>query len=88
MTDGRNDGAECFTFFYNFANALLETGRKAEALTEFERALEIQPDYANAFHNRAVALRKLSKTTDAEADEPASDAPKRRRRRRRKPAGG
>ncbi len=42
---------------YNLASALRHVGRGAEAETAFRRALVLQPDYAEAWNNRANGLR-------------------------------
>lgn len=44
-------------------------GSYKEAIADFTEAIRLKPDYANAFHNRAVALRKLSENSAADEDE-------------------
>ena len=45
--------------------ALLEVSRFENAIAEFDRALEIDPDPAPAHYNRGVALAKLLRFNDA-----------------------
>jgi predicted O-linked N-acetylglucosamine transferase (SPINDLY family) len=49
----------------NIGNALLTRRRTREALTYFENALQLRPDFANAHFNRGVALRDLGKAPEA-----------------------
>jgi predicted O-linked N-acetylglucosamine transferase (SPINDLY family) len=51
----------------DLGNALLARGRRAEALTCFDRALALEPDYAAACNNRGVALQELGRLEDAVA---------------------
>jgi hypothetical protein len=41
----------------------------ANAIVEFSEAIRLQPDYANAYRNRAVALRHMGDAKGADADE-------------------
>ncbi len=47
--------------------ALSMTGQSAEALVEFDRALELNPTYVDAHLNRAVTLNELGRYDDAVA---------------------
>jgi tetratricopeptide (TPR) repeat protein len=47
--------------------ALSMTGQSAEALVEFDRALELNPKYVDAHLNRAVTLNELGRYDDAVA---------------------
>ncbi len=50
---------------YNLGNALGDLGRHAETLAAVDRALALEPGYAEAHHLRAVALRHLGRSDDA-----------------------
>ncbi len=50
---------------YNLGNALGDLGRHAETLAAVERALALEPNYAEAHHLRAVALRHLGRNDEA-----------------------
>ncbi|MFN8701431.1 MAG: tetratricopeptide repeat protein [Rhodospirillales bacterium] len=50
---------------YNLGNALGDLGRHAETLAAVEKALALEPNYAEAHHLRAVALRHLGRSDDA-----------------------
>jgi len=50
---------------YNLGNALGDLGRHDEALAAVERAVALDPAYAEAHHMRAVCLRHLGRYTDA-----------------------
>lgn len=49
----------------NLGTAFYERGQHAAAVTHFQRALEVQPDYVPAFNNLGVALRAAGRTDDA-----------------------
>ena len=49
----------------NYANALRELGRYAEALRSYDRALARQADYAEAHYNRALTLHALERHDEA-----------------------
>jgi hypothetical protein len=44
---------------------LMQLGRHAEALRWFDRALEIQPDFVRAIHNKALSLFQLNRFDEA-----------------------
>ena len=46
-------------------NALLEAGRVSEAIEQYEQALRLYPDYAEARFNLGVALREANRLQDA-----------------------
>jgi len=50
---------------YNLANALLRTGRLAEAIEQYEFALRLQPHDANAHNNLAIALNRSGRRDEA-----------------------
>lgn len=54
-----------YIMHYNYANALLKTGRYHEALTNFQKALQIRPTYFKARGGIGRALLKLGKTDQA-----------------------
>ncbi len=64
-TISRNPGS--WMAYNNLGTALLKTGRVDEAITQFNRALEIQPDYAVAHNNLGNALLRLGRTADSYA---------------------
>ena len=41
----------------------------SHAIEDFSKAIELKPDYANAFQNRSVARRLTGDTAGAEADQ-------------------
>jgi predicted O-linked N-acetylglucosamine transferase (SPINDLY family) len=49
----------------NYGNVLRDLGRHVSALTSYERALAIKPDYVDAHYNRAVVLQDLRRFEDA-----------------------
>ncbi len=49
----------------NYGNVLRDLGRHVSALTSYERALAIKPDYVEAHYNRAVVLQDLRRFEDA-----------------------
>lgn len=51
----------------NLGNALYQKGMPRAALPQFDRAIALRPDYADAHFNRGVSLAKVGQT--AEADE-------------------
>jgi tetratricopeptide (TPR) repeat protein len=53
--------------YNNLGTALLTTGRADEAITQFNKALEIQPGYAVAHNNLGNALLRLGRTSDSYA---------------------
>jgi type IV pilus biogenesis/stability protein PilW len=54
-----------FVGYYNLGNALLQKGQVDEAITQYQRALQIHPDYADAHHNLGTALIKEGKVDEA-----------------------
>ena len=54
-----------YIMHYNYANALLKTGRYDEALTNFKKALQIRPRYFKARAGIGRSLLKLGKTDQA-----------------------
>lgn len=51
----------------NLGNLLLASARAEEALAGYERALQLQPPYADAHYNRARALHQLGRLPEAAA---------------------
>ena len=51
----------------NYGNVLRDLGRHVTALSAYERALTIQPNYPDAHYNRAVVLQDLRRFEDAVA---------------------
>jgi predicted O-linked N-acetylglucosamine transferase (SPINDLY family) len=49
----------------NYGNVLRDLGRRVSALTSYERALALKPDYVEAHYNRAVVLQDLRRFEDA-----------------------
>ena len=47
---------------------LAQAGQYEEALAEYDRALEIKPDFAGAYRGRAIVLRNLDETEAALED--------------------
>ena len=45
----------------NMANVLANMGKGIEALAQYDRAVELEPQYAEAFNNRGMLLRNLKK---------------------------
>jgi tetratricopeptide (TPR) repeat protein len=54
-------------YFSNLGLALASQGRFEEALTRFEQALVLKPDYAEAHNNRGNVLKALNRHADAMA---------------------
>lgn len=51
----------------NLGNLVLSLGRDTEALSHFDRALELSPRYADAHYNRARTLHRMALLPQAEA---------------------
>ncbi len=51
----------------NLGTALQRLGRSQDALASYDRALRLQPDYAEALNNRGIALRSLGRVEEAVA---------------------
>jgi tetratricopeptide (TPR) repeat protein len=49
----------------NLGSLLIQSGDAPGALKAFDRALELKPDYADAWCNRGVALQRLGRKTEA-----------------------
>jgi len=49
----------------DFGNALDSAGRRSEALASYDRALQLKPDYAMAYYNKAESLLKMGQTAAA-----------------------
>jgi tetratricopeptide (TPR) repeat protein len=62
-TLARNPNA--FLACNNFGNILASQGKTAEAITQFHRAIEIKPDYEEAYYNLANALVRQGKLDEA-----------------------
>lgn len=54
--------------YLNRANAYLIRGRDAEALADFNRSIELEPDFAPTYYNRGSALMHLNRFDEAAAD--------------------
>jgi len=63
MTIARNPA--CFVAYSNLGNALLQKGRVDEAIQMCEKALELQPDFAEPHNNLANALLQKGRVDDA-----------------------
>ncbi|MBI3610942.1 MAG: tetratricopeptide repeat protein [Nitrospirae bacterium] len=50
---------------YNLGNVYKRRGRLEEAITEYQTAINLQPDYANAHHNLGVVYKDLGRLEDA-----------------------
>ena len=46
-----------------------EQGLYAEAISHYDKAIQLDPDYADAYNNRGIAYRELGHHTLANADE-------------------
>ena len=53
----------------NYGVALQAAGSHAEAITQFDRALQARPDFADAYCNRGSSLARLGHYSEALADE-------------------
>jgi len=62
-TIARNPDA--FLAYNNLGNMLVLQGKTAEAIAQFQRAIEIKPDYAEAHYNLAIVLDRQGKPGEA-----------------------
>ncbi len=51
--------------YYNKGVDLVNLGQHAEALTSFDKAIAINPEFAEAWNNRGTTLEKLGRNSDA-----------------------
>ncbi len=51
--------------YYNMGLALYYQGKLDEAIAAYQKAIEIDPDYADAYYNIGIALRKQGKLDEA-----------------------
>ncbi len=54
-----------FTPYFQHANALYEKGDYAQAASFYVKAIKVNPEVAQAYHNLGLALEKLNRPTDA-----------------------
>ena len=52
----------------NLGSTLAMSGRLPEALTHFQRAVQLKPDYPDAYFNLAMAQAALERPTEARAN--------------------
>jgi tetratricopeptide (TPR) repeat protein len=54
--------------YYNRGIALSEKGKIPEAITDFDEAIRLNPNYGRAYYNRALAYQKQGHSDKAKAD--------------------
>ena len=59
--------------YNNRGFAYYKLGKHEEAIADYNRAIELQPDYAKAYRNRAEVYRVIGELDKAEADEARAD---------------
>jgi protein O-mannosyl-transferase len=60
--------ANNFVAHYNLGQILFEDGKFAEAMTEYKKALQINPDYVEAVNSLGLALAGLGRTEEAKTE--------------------
>ncbi len=50
---------------YQRGNAHFDQGQYGQAISDFTKALELNPKYAEAYYNKAVACEKVGRTKEA-----------------------
>jgi tetratricopeptide (TPR) repeat protein len=68
IESGKEKGANLARYFYNRGTNRLNLGRPKEAVADFDRAIELRKDYANAIYNRAVGYGKIDEYDRSIAD--------------------
>ena len=53
---------------YDRGNAFLNIGQYEQAITEYTRAIELDPEYAEAYYRRGLVYKQLWKCSDANSD--------------------
>jgi tetratricopeptide (TPR) repeat protein len=60
--------SEDFITYNNRGSLYADLGRYEDALTDFENAIDIAPDYAGSYYNRGKMYLHLDRTNEAERD--------------------
>ena len=64
-TDNVAKNPQCWAGYNNLGSVLLQRGQVDDAIPEIQKALEINPDYADAHYNLALALLQKRQVDDA-----------------------
>ena len=62
--------------WYSTGNESAKNGNYDDALAAYDKALEIDPKYANAWYNKANALRNFGQSLVDKANDDRTNAPK------------
>ena len=54
--------------YYNRGIALSEKGKPQDAISDFNEAIRLNPNYGRAYYNRAMAYQKMGQGDKAKAD--------------------
>ena len=54
--------------YYNRGNAYSELGEYKQAISDYTRAIELDPEYAEAYYNRGLAYKQLGNCSAANSD--------------------